>query len=318
VGGIEHAILHLLYSRFFTKVLRDRGLLGFDEPFRRLLTQGMVLSNAFVDADKRYYRAEEVAQHPDGTWVERATGKPVNIVMEKMSKSKYNGIDPLTVLSDYGADTARLFILFKAPPEKELEWSDSDVEGQYRFLGRVWRVVHSAVASTRTAEVGADEERTLRREVHTAIKKVTEDIEFYQFNTAISALMVLTNKLTDYPSSISPAYREGVAALVPLLAPLAPHIASELWEALGHPQDVHRTPWPRHDPQALVEDALNVVVQVNGKKRAEISVPAASAGDQAEMERLALAEEGVRRHTDGKTVRKVILVPGKLINVVVS
>jgi leucyl-tRNA synthetase len=316
VGGIEHAILHLLYSRFFTRVMRDRGLLDFSEPFVRLLTQGMVLADAYVDADKRYYRPEEVEER-DGKPYGRGTGKPLTMVMEKMSKSKYNGIDPLAVLSKYGADTARLFILFKAPPEKELEWSDSDVEGQFRFLGRVWRAVLAHRGGERQAVVTPEQERTLRREVHRAIKKVGEDIELYQFNTAISALMVLTNALNDYPSTVSPVYREGAHTLVQLVAPFAPHIASELWQALGHSEDVHGSTWPIYDPEALVADETTIVVQVNGKKRAELRVPTGIANDSEELGAFALAHEAVQRHTEGKTLRKLIVVPGKLVNVVV-
>jgi leucyl-tRNA synthetase len=318
VGGIEHAILHLLYSRFFTKVMRDRGLLSFDEPFKRLLTQGMVLSNAFTDLEtKKYFRPEDVEAR-EGIFYARETGKKLDIVMEKMSKSKYNGVDPLSVLSQFGADTGRLFILFKAPPEKELEWSDSDVEGQFRFLNRVWRIVQAFLNYEKKAGVTADQERALRREIHRAIKKVGEDIGTYQFNTAISALMILSNKLGEYPSVETPMYAEGVRTLVQLLAPFAPHIASELWQLLGGEIDVHSTTWPVLDPDALVEDEVTIVVQVNGKKRSELRVPVAVSQDKEEMEKFALDQEAVQRHIDGKTVRKIIVVPGKLVNIVVG
>ncbi len=318
VGGIEHAILHLLYSRFFTKAMRDRGLLSFDEPFKRLLTQGMVLSNAFTDLEtKKYFRPEDVESR-EGIHYERETGKKLDVVMEKMSKSKYNGVDPLSVLSQFGADTGRLFILFKAPPEKELEWSDSDVEGQFRFLNRVWRNVQAFLNHEKKAAVTAEQERSLRREIHRAIKKVGEDIGTYQFNTAISALMILSNKLGEYPSVETPVYEEGVRTLVQLLAPFAPHIASELWQLLGGEVDVHHTAWPVLDPGALVEDEATIVVQVNGKKRSELRVPVAVAQDKAQMEKFALDQEAVQRHIEGKVLRKIIVVPGKLVNIVVA
>jgi leucyl-tRNA synthetase len=318
VGGIEHAILHLLYSRFFTKVMRDRGLLSFDEPFKRLLTQGMVLSNAFTDLEtKKYFRPEDVEMQ-EGLFYARETGKKLDVVMEKMSKSKYNGVDPLSVLSQFGADTGRLFILFKAPPEKELEWSDSDVEGQFRFLNRVWRIVQAFLNHEKKSEVTAEQERALRREIHRAIKKVGEDIGTYQFNTAISALMILSNKLGEYSSVETPVYEEGVRTLVKLLAPFAPHIASELWQLLGGEIDVHSTTWPILNPEALVEDEVTIVVQVNGKKRSELRVPVAVAQDKEQMEKFALGQEALQRHIDGKTVRKIIVVPGKLVNIVVG
>ncbi|UFP96094.1 leucine--tRNA ligase [Gloeobacter morelensis] len=317
VGGIEHAILHLLYARFFTKVLRDRGLLSFDEPFKRLLTQGMVLSDAFVDpATKKYYPPDQVEER-GGAFFARPEGTPLVCAMEKMSKSKYNGIDPLTVLSEYGADTARLFVLFKAPPEKELEWSDADVRGQYSFLGRVWRTVYEFVSGEKPDRpVGETQERDLRREVHRAIQQVGGDIEQYKFNTAIAALMKLNNAMADYPSGQSPAYKEGVYALVKLLAPFAPHIGAELWQALGEAEEVHSSQWPALDEAALVEETITLVIQVNGKKRDDIQVPAAASA--GELQAFALASEAVRRHTDGKAIKKVIVVPGRLINLVVG
>ncbi len=316
VGGVEHAILHLLYSRFFTKVMRDRGLLSFDEPFKRLLTQGMVLSNAFVDpATKKYYPPETVVER-DGGFYSRSDGAPLAVVMEKMSKSKYNGIDPFTVLSEYGADTARLFVLFKAPPEKELEWSDADVKGQFNFLGRVWRVVHGFVSGEKASKpVTEVQERDLRREVHRAIAAVGEDIELYKFNTAIAALMKLNNALTDYPAANTPVYTEGVRALVQLLAPFAPHVASELWQSLGD-GDVLTTEWPVLDESALIEDMITVVIQINGKKRDELQVSATASRE--ELEQFARDSEAVRRHTEGKEIKKLIVVPGKLINLVVA
>lgn len=228
VGGIEHAILHLLYSRFLTKVLRDRGLLNFDEPFQRLLTQGMVQNLTYKNPKTgKYVPTDQVADTSNP--VDPETGDALEVFYEKMSKSKYNGVDPKAVLAKYGADTARMFILFKAPPEKDLEWDDADVEGQYRFLNRVWRLV-TEFATREGADINAvlsaslsKDEKTLRRAIHIAIKDITEDIDGdYQFNTAISELMKLNNALGDFAAKDSPVYAEGVRALVLLLAPLLP------------------------------------------------------------------------------------------------
>ena len=223
VGGIEHAILHLLYSRFFTKVLRDRGLLNFDEPFQRLLTQGMVQNVAYKNPTTgKYIPLTEVdAEDPK----DPETGEKLNVFYEKMSKSKYNGVDPQQVLGKYGADTARMFILFKAPPEKDLEWDDADVEGQFRFLNRVWSLVtsYNPDSSTSPAAELTKAEKDLRRAIHTAIAEVSEDLQGdYQFNTAISELMKLSNALKDAQCQDSPIYQEGIETLVLLIAPFAP------------------------------------------------------------------------------------------------
>ncbi|MBC8120356.1 MAG: leucine--tRNA ligase [Gemmatimonadaceae bacterium] len=314
VGGIEHAILHLLYSRFFTKVLRDRGLLDFDEPFTRLLTQGMVLADAYIDPETNQYYPADAVEQKAGRYVARHDGRRLEVRMEKMSKSKYNGIDPLPVLDAYGADTARMFVLFKAPPEKELEWSDSDVEGQFRFLGRVWRLVHAYVSAD-AGKASGERDRDLRRAIHTAIGQVTEDIETYKFNTAVSALMILTNALSE-GTTTTPVYREGLRTLVQLLAPFAPHISAELWEALGESGQVHQSTWPVLDPEAIKAETLTLVIQVNGKTRGTIEVPADA--NRETLEQLARESEAAQRHTTDKTVRKVIFVPGKLVNFVVG
>lgn len=290
IGGIEHAILHLLYSRFFTKVLRDEKLLDFDEPFQNLLTQGMVIK--------------------DGA---------------KMSKSKGNVVSPEEIIQKYGADTARLFILFAAPVERDLEWSDQGVEGAFRFLNRVWRIVahfEDAIKegiddydrSTLTAE-----EKSLRRTLHQTIKKVTEDVgERFMFNTAISAVMELVNAFYAFQDkAVHPGLvRELSFALVKMLAPFAPHITEELWSRMEGKGSVHDARWPKFDRAAIVEDEVEIVLQINGKVRDKLKVPANI--EPQEMEKLALAQPKVVELTAGKTIVKVICVPKKLVNIVVK
>ncbi len=328
VGGIEHAILHLLYSRFFTKVLRDRGLLSCDEPFSRLLTQGMVQNTTYKNPKTdKYIAIADVADPENPTDPE--TGDVLDVFYEKMSKSKYNGVAPQDVLARYGADTARMFILFKAPPEKDLEWDDADVEGQYRFLNRVWRLVTEFVenlpksSSPTNAEASpkaelSKAEKNLRRAIHTAIKEIGEDIEGdYQFNTAVSELMKLNNALSDAGCTESPIYAEGVDTLIKLLAPFAPHMAEELWHQLGHTEEsIHRQSWPLLDESALVADEITLVIQIMGKTRGTIEVPADS--DKASLEKYARESEVAQRYLQGKTIKKVIVVPGKLVNFVAT
>ncbi len=290
IGGIEHAILHLLYSRFFTKVLRDAGLVDIDEPFERLLTQGMVIK--------------------DGA---------------KMSKSKGNVVAPGEIISKYGADTARLFILFAAPPERDLEWSDQGVEGAFRFLSRVWRLVaqyEGIIAGADSYDVASltKEEKELRRILHHTIKKVTEDIDKrYNFNTAISAIMELVNAvyaIKDASAVNGGLMREIVSALLRLLAPFAPHMTEELWAQLGEEGSIHKCTWPKHDETALVQDEVEIVLQINGKVRDKVLLPATATKD--EMETLALANPRVQGFIGDKQVVKVICVPKKLVNIVVK
>ncbi|MBF2079793.1 MAG: leucine--tRNA ligase [Synechococcales cyanobacterium T60_A2020_003] len=318
VGGIEHAILHLLYSRFFTKFLRDRGLLNVDEPFKRLLTQGMVQAAAYKNPTTGKYIAP--ADVPDlANPTDPTTGEALEVVFEKMSKSKYNGVDPASVLGRYGADTARMFILFKAPPEKDLEWDDADVEGQFRFLNRIWRLCREFDPATVTAPSGtlSKAEKDLRRAVHTAIKEITDDLEGdYQFNTAVSELMKLSNALADAACKTSPVYQEGIETLLKLLAPFAPHIAEELWHDLGHTDSVHQQNFPKADPAALVVDEITLVIQIMGKTRGNIQVPAQASKD--ELEQFARDSDIAQKYIAGKEVKKVIVVPGKLVNFVVA
>ncbi len=291
IGGIEHAVLHLLYARFFTKALRDLGYVDIDEPFTNLLTQGMVIK--------------------DGA---------------KMSKSKGNVVDPDALIGTYGADTARLFSLFASPPERDLDWSDQGVEGSYRFLNRVWKMVGEIaplVLGAGPVDVSALDESgaALRRTAHKTIKKVTEDIEDrFHFNTAIAAIMELVNAITSFEGKkdpgCAPVLREAVESVVLLLAPFVPHIVEELWDGLGHAGGINAASWPAWDESALVEDEITIVVQVNGKLRGKVGV-AAGAGED-EVKAAALADEKVLAHTEGKTVRKIVYVPGKLLNIVVG
>ena len=322
VGGIEHAILHLLYSRFFTKVLRDRGLINCDEPFKRLLTQGMVQAMAYKNpvTGKYFPPADIDPANPK----DPQTGEALQVFYEKMSKSKYNGVDPLEVMGKYGVDTARMFILFKAPPEKDLEWEDADVEGQFRFLNRVWRLVTEFAARVPASpgqggekEVLSKPEKDLRRAIHTAIKAVSEDLEGdYQFNTAVSEMMKLSNALNDAKCKDSPIYAEGINTLIRLLAPFAPHIADELWHNTGNSESVHSQTWPSVDASALITDEITLVIQVMGKTRGTIQVP--SGADKAALEKFARESELAKRHLEGKEIKKVIVVPGKLVNFVVA
>ncbi|HET7675025.1 MAG TPA: leucine--tRNA ligase [Gammaproteobacteria bacterium] len=327
IGGIEHAILHLLYSRFWTRVMRDLGLLTIDEPFTNLLTQGMVLNQIYFrrsDSGRiTYYNPAEVDVR-DGQAVLIADGEPVESGgLGAMSKSKNNGVDPQTLIDRYGADTVRLFTMFAAPPEQTLEWSEAGVEGAARFLKRLYRMVAEHVAQGQTAALLPDKlgtaARELRRQTHATIAKVGDDIgRRYTFKTAIAAIMELLNAVGRFEPKSEQDHAvvaEALDAAVLMLAPIVPHVCHRLWQALGHADAVIDVPWPDADAAALKRDELEIVVQVNGKLRGRIAV-AASAG-RGEVEAAALAEENVQRFVGGKPVRKVIVVPGKLVNVVV-
>jgi len=287
-GGVEHAILHLLYARFFQKLMRDFGLSSADEPFTNLLTQGMVLK--------------------DGA---------------KMSKAKGNTVDPQQLVEKYGADTVRLFMMFAAPPEQALEWSDEGVQGAFRFLKRFWRSVQEhasdgAIAASDTGRL-TDGQKALRRKTHQTIAKVSDDVgRRYTFNTAVAAVMELLNAINRFDDS-SPTgrtvVREALEAVVLLLSPIVPHICHELWHVLGHEEAVVNVRWPEADPSALVLDMVEIVVQVNGKLRGRISVAADS--DTDTISKAALADENVRRFVGDRSIRKTIVVPGRLVNVVV-
>lgn len=293
IGGVEHAILHLLYARFFTKALYDFGLSSVDEPFNNLLTQGMVLLGG-----------------------------------SKMSKSKGNVVSPEDIINKYGADTARLFILFAAPPERDLEWSDQAVEGCYRFLNRVWRLIDDYSDKLNVDEAYdlsklSSDDKELRFMIHNTIKRVSSDIsERFNFNTAISAIMELVNSMyqykdkVDYNSQNLSLIKEGIDALIIMLCPFAPHITEELWQLVGHSESVHERVWPTYDENAIIKDEVEIVIQINGKVRERINVP--TSADSEELKNIALKNEKVSEILEGKNIVKFIAVPGKLVNIVIK
>jgi len=348
IGGIEHAILHLLYSRFWTKVMRDLGLVGMDEPFTNLLTQGMVLNEIFFRRAESgrvtYFNPAEVELRTDEAGkrtgaVLKADGQPVESDgIGTMSKSKNNGVDPQELIERYGADTARFFIIFTSPPEQSLEWSDAGVEGSHRFLRRLWTFCHvnrNATADTVPRAMRGEHppvgwERThprlaaTRREIHAVLGQINYDVGRFQFNTVASGAMKILNALAACTSvrddSVALAawqwvLAEGTGILLRVLAPITPHVAHVLWRELGYGDDILHAPWPDPDPRALEQDEITLVVQVNGKRRGDIQVP--KSADNAAIEQLVLANEAVRRYAEGKAIRKVIVVPGRLVNVVV-
>ena len=334
IGGIEHAILHLLYARFFHKLLRDVGLVNSSEPFNRLLCQGMVLAETYYREDGKGGKvwispADVMTEKDDKGQVTRAVhkddGKPVESGgVTKMSKSKNNGIDPQAIIDEHGADTVRLFMMFAAPPEQSLEWSDSGVEGAHRFLKRLWRMVSEHTANTPAPALDSaslnEGQRNLRRKTHETIAKVSDDISRrLTFNTSIAAVMELLNevgKLGDDERQSQAVRQEALDTAVLMLSPIAPHICHHLWYALGHENPVVDASWPTADEAAMVRSEIQIVLQVNGKVRAKADVPVNI--EKGALEALALENENVIRFTEGKTVRKVIVVPGKLVNVVAN
>ncbi|MFQ6593019.1 MULTISPECIES: leucine--tRNA ligase [Pseudomonas] len=334
IGGIEHAILHLLYARFFHKLMRDEGLVSSDEPFKNLLTQGMVIAET-------YYRREANGAYtwfnPADVELERdskakvisaklkADGLPVEIGgTEKMAKSKNNGVDPQSMIDQFGADTCRLFMMFASPPDMSAEWSDSGVEGSHRFLKRVWRLAHAHVSQGLPGKLDvaalSDEQKAVRRSTHLAIRQASQDVgQNHKFNTAIAQVMTLMNVLEKAPQATEQdraLIQEGLETVTLLLAPITPHISHELWSRLGHSDAVIDARWPVQDDSALVQDTLQLVIQVNGKLRGQIDMPASASRE--EVEAAARCNENVLRFTEGLTIRKVIVVPGKLVNIVAS
>ncbi|MCU7890510.1 MAG: class I tRNA ligase family protein, partial [Candidatus Thiodiazotropha sp. (ex Ustalcina ferruginea)] len=332
VGGIEHAVLHLLYARFYHKLLRDAGLVKSNEPFTRLLTQGMVVADTYYrdqpDGSKHWYNPADVEVACD------EKGRPLTARLleddqpvviggiEKMSKSKNNGIDPQTLIDRYGADTVRLYTMFTSPPDQSLEWNDESVEGSHRFLKRLW-----TLAETNQARFSAllkdpvdlaEPQKTARRELHELLKKALYDYERQRFNNVVSASMGMINilyKLGDTTAD-QQVLIEGVSLVLRLLAPIAPHITHQLWCELGYGDEILDSDWPQPDETALKQDSLPYVVQVNGKVRATIQVPADAEKSLAET--IALENENVQRFMGDGTGRKVIVVPNKLVNIVVK
>jgi leucyl-tRNA synthetase len=326
IGGIEHAILHLLYSRFFTRVLKGLGWVSIDEPFTNLLTQGMVCKEVYECSKDGYLFPEEVEGGEERLRC-RKCGDEISIgKLEKMSKSKKNVVDPEYLIEKYGADTARMFCLFASPPERDLDWSDQGVEGSARFLNRVWRLFyeqHRQLQNVKSLSFGAileGNQKSLRQKTHRTSKKVTEDIERFHFNTAISAIMELVNEI--YVSEVrggtdeisKRVIREAIETVIVLLSPFVPHFTEELWEALGNRGSIVETPWPDYDPEAVSEEEILIVIQVNGRLRDRMTIPT-SYGEE-EVKAWALKSERIRKLVEGKEIKRVILVPKKLVNIV--
>ena len=334
IGGIEHAILHLLYARFFHKLMRDEGLVSSNEPFKNLLTQGMVVAETYYrtleNGGKDWFNPADVIVERDAK--AKVIGAklasddlPVEIGgTEKMSKSKNNGVDPQAMIDAYGADTCRLFMMFASPPDMSLEWSDSGVEGANRFLRRVWRLAHVHVSHGPAGQLDTtnlnDEQKAVRRAIHLAIKQARVDVgQHHKFNTAIAQVMTLMNVLEKAATETEQdraLLQEGLETVALLLAPITPHICHELWQQLGKSGAIIDAQWPKVDESALVQDSLTLVVQVNGKLRGQIEVPASASRE--DIEARARANENVVRFTEGLTIRKVIVVPGKLVNIVAN
>jgi leucyl-tRNA synthetase len=325
IGGIEHAILHLLYSRFYTRVLKEFGVLGVDEPFANLLTQGMVVKETMRCKEHGYLFPHEVKEGK----CERCSRDVIIGKTEKMSKSLKNVIDPDYLIERYGADTARMFCLFASPPEKDLEWSDQGVEGSFRFLGRVWRIVADYLDDVKDIKPFAGEGdlegelKDLRRKTHQTIKKVTDDVdERFHFNTAISAVMELVNVLYQVKrpekgdAKALSVIKDALETVVILLAPFVPHITEELWEMMGHGDQLVDAAWPTYDPAAASEEELTIVVQVNGKLRGRLVVPAGESDEK--IKELALKDEKTGKFLEGKKPVKVVYVPKKLVNIVIK
>ena len=322
IGGIEHAVLHLLYSRFFSRALRDCGYLDIKEPFAGLFTQGMVCHETYQDEAGQWLFPEEVRHDESGALVDAQGGTVAVGRMEKMSKSKKNVVGLEAIVEEYGADTARLYLLSDSPPERDLEWTDAGIEGAWRYLNRLHRLVTEppvplAARGTTMPQTLAPAADKARRATHRTVAAVTDHIEKFRFNSAVARIRELTNLLEEM--SVGPGagvvMREGLEVAVRLVGPMMPHLAEELWQALGHDRLLAEEAWPKADPALILEDSVTIAVQVNGKLRATIELPRDSA--EAEAEAAALAQPPVQRAIDGKTPRKIIVVPNRIVNVVV-
>ncbi|WP_320664492.1 leucine--tRNA ligase [Prochlorococcus sp. MIT 1223] len=328
VGGIEHAILHLLYSRFITKALKSAGIVDINEPFDNLLTQGMVQSITYKNRiNNKYIPIKDIKDINNP--IDPNTGEKLDVMYEKMSKSKYNGIDPAEVIDKYGADTARMFILFKAPCEKDLEWEDSDVEGQFRFIQRIYSLIKeysmsneldfsntSDIFTNKYLDNISDIDKEMRSYVHTAISNITNNLEDLKLNTAISQLMILSNKLKELNESISrPIAKEGIEVLLKLLSPFAPHLSEQIWKEYRGEGSIHLQNWPKVDQKALQKDTYELVIQINGKVRAKQHV--SKKLNEIELEELSLRSDHVKKWLEGKSIKRTIVVPGKLVNIVI-
>jgi leucyl-tRNA synthetase len=330
IGGVEHAILHLLYSRFFVRAMRATGHIGMDEPFAGMFTQGMVVHETYQKADGNYVQPAEVKIEtgPEGRRATLlSTGEDIQIgPIEKMSKSKKNTVDPDDIIETYGADVARWFMLSDSPPDRDVIWSDERVQGASRFVQRIWRLVNEAALACKSApterpQTFGPDALALRKSAHGALDKVTAGIERLHFNVCLAHIREFANALSEIlqrPGQPSPdltwAIREASQILVQLFSPMMPHLAEECWQVLGHSGFVSEAAWPQIERDLLVEDTVTLVVQVNGKKRGEVVV--ATAAQNPEIEAAVLALDAVKLALDGKPVRKVIIVPKRIVNVV--
>ena len=317
VGGVEHAILHLLYARFVTRAMKQTGHVGIEEPFTGLFTQGMVCHESYKSSTGEWLYPEQVQKNADGSAIKIDDQSPVTVYRgEKMSKSKNNVVDPGKIISTYGADTARLFMLSDSPPERDLEWTDSGVEGGWRYINRLWRIAEEAAQAVVPTTANESATKT-RRLIHRTIAQVSESYERFHFNGAVAKIRELSNAL-EILDAKNPQeagiLREGSEILTQLIGPMLPHIAEEMWQTLGHKTMLVETPWPKADPALLVDNTVTIAVQVNGKLRATITLPRDMRA--AEVEAAALAEEGVKRALENKAPKKVIVVPNKIVNVV--
>jgi leucyl-tRNA synthetase len=331
IGGIEHAVMHLLYARFFQKILRDLGLVSANEPFKRLLTQGMVLGPSYYSAaENKFLFPSEVDVKGEKAF-SKATGEELAIKVEKMSKSKNNGVDPEEMITKYGADTTRLFIMFAAPPEKELEWNENGLAGAYRFLTKIWRLVMEHKENLEFGEIDltkvSRDDKALLIKLNQTIKKVTESIEDdYHFNTSIAATMELINETQDYKVNIleggkttsesKKIFAEVIKNILVMLSPFTPHFCDELWEEMGNTGYLFNEKWPSYDEKLTVSSEVVMAVQVNGKVRGTVEVERGT--DKDTVEKLALNLENVKKHMEGKTLVKLIVIPDKIVNIVVK
>ena len=324
IGGIEHAVLHLLYSRFFTRALQKCGYLDVKEPFAGLMTQGMICHETYQDSNGAWLLPDAVVKNEAGDLVTAETGDPVTLGRsEKMSKSKKNVVDPEIIISEYGADTARLFMLSDSPPDRDLDWTEAGIEGAWRYINRLWRMIDEP--NTSIGEQGAampgdisEDVEKVRRNVHQTVHAVSDDLDKFHFNKAVARIRELTNALDGMNSASAGAswvYRDGMETVVKLIAPIMPHIAEEMWQSLGHKNYVIETPWPGYDETLLVEDTVTVGVQVNGKMRGTVDLPKDC--DQAAAEDVGLKLDTVVKAIDGKDIRKIIFVPNRILNIVV-
>ena len=320
IGGVEHAVLHLLYARFFTKAMRDCGFVVSDEPFDGLFTQGMVTHETYQDEEGKWLFPSEIKKDKNGQFIHEKTNGPVTVGPTiKMSKSKKNVVDPEEILGTYGADAARLFILSDSPPERDLEWTESGIEGAWRFVNRVYGAITAMDLQDGDESACGDKSKDLRRLTHKTIKGVGESIEAFAMNKAVAQLREFYNGFTAFePENAGDRYAlsEAVCVFVIMINPIMPHLAEELWSLMGNETMLVDEPWPVYDEGLLVSDTVQIAVQVNGKVRATITLP--TDADEKKAEEIALAEEGVQRAMDGKAVRKFIFVPGRIVNVVVG